>query len=363
MTNRELASFFNISPAAFSLIINHKQGVSATTRDRVLNELRNMGYSYLIKELPDDSKNSQTVSSSIATSSMGNDTSSKNLCFVIFKCDGSILDTHPFFLLLIEYLEKRAQRYGYNMLISTVDKRADYISQLNRLNLIDADALIIFATEMRNEDLAFLNVLQKPYLMLDNAFDFNPLNAVAIDNEMGTFQAIEHLVKQGHRRIGYLAASNRISSFQERENGYIKALQSFNLELAGNDRYELSFTEEGSYHDFIKILETTTDLPDAFVSDDDTIAAGVLRALHEKGYSIPEDISLIGYNDRPVCSLLSPALTTVSVSKYSFAVEAVDSIIKILQNLNDGVDYRTKKIRTATGLTIRSSVKFIERFK
>lgn len=96
MTNREIAQKLGISPAALSLIINHKPGVSDSTRDRVLTELQEMGCDNLIKKAPAVPSN--------------------NLCFIIYKRHGEVLDLHPFFLLLMESIETRARSYGYNIL-------------------------------------------------------------------------------------------------------------------------------------------------------------------------------------------------------------------------------------------------------
>jgi LacI family transcriptional regulator len=341
MTNRELAKYFNISPAAFSLIINRKQGVSEETRARVISELEKMGYSHLLKK--------ETVV-----------TQSKNLCFVIFKKHGQILDMQPFFLLLIEHMEQRIRRYGYNMVMMTIDKRQPLEEQIQHLNEMDVQGAIIFSTEMTEEDIACFHDFGKPFIIADNDFGTIPINTVSINNEMGTYQAIEYLVTMGHKTIGYLRGANRINSFVEREKGYKSALERLGLELKEEYIYTLGHSEEKSYQDFIGIIRATekVKLPTAFVSDDDTISIGVLRALKESGYLIPDDISIVGYNDRPSSEITSPALTTISVSKYSFAVEVVDALVGIINSREDmNENLRTKKIRIDTRLLVRDSVK------
>lgn len=338
MTNREIAEKLGISPAALSLIINHKPGVSDTTRNAVINSLHEMNCDYLIKKAPVVPSN--------------------NLCFIIYKRHGEVLDLHPFFLLLMENIENHARTYGYNILLCTIDKRRPMEPQIQHLRELDCQGAIIFATEMADEDMKEFSVLQIPYVTMDNDFTRLACNSISINNQMGTFQAIEYLIKMNHTRIGYLKSNIRISSFEERHTGYENSLQYFGLSFAPSDIVTVHYTEEGSYRDVKQYLETSpsSSLPDAFVCDDDTIAVGALRAFAEHGIHVPQDISIIGFNDRPACEMTEPPLTSVNVSKRTFAAETVDELIRLIENQeNITPETRSKKIRIGTKLVIRES--------
>lgn len=340
MTNREIAEQLGISPAALSLIINNKPGVSNATRERVREQLQEMGMEHLFNK-----------SSAV--------TQSKSLCFLIYKRHGEILDQHPFFLLLMENIENQARAYGYNILLCTIDKRKQMQTQIQHINGLNAQGIIVFATEMQDEDMDIFMKLQIPVVALDNDFTRLSCNTIAINNYMGTYQAIEYLVHRGHTRIGYLKSNIRINSFKERHQGYENALAHFHLKFAAEHILILRYTEEGSYQDMKQYLESKKkpELPDAFVCDDDTIAAGVLRALIEYGYHVPKDISLIGFNDRPMCEVTNPPLTSVNVSKHALAVEAVDELIRLIKNQQMMIsETRSRKIRIGTKLILRDSV-------
>lgn len=340
MTNREIAEKLGISPAALSLIINHKPGVSDDTRNRVLDELQNMGYGHLIHK--------------------PQITQTNNICFIIYKRHGEILDNHPFFLLLMENIETQARSYGYNILLSTIDKRREISPQIEHLKELNCMGAIIFATEMRDEDMKDFQNLPFPYVALDNDFSRLSCNTIAINNQMGTAQAIDCLVQAGFSRIGYLKSIIRISSFEERQQGYENALSTYDLSFASKDIIEVHYSEEASYRDFRNYLskQPTVDLPQAFVCDDDTIAAGAIRALNEAGVTIPRDISIIGFNDRPNCEVTIPPLTTINVSKHAFAIEAVDELIRLIDNPSKATpENRSRKIRIGTKLIMRDSVR------
>ena len=341
MTNREIAQHLGISPAGLSLIINHKPGISEATRTRVLAQLQEMGYGFLIKK------------PLTATSS--------NLCFIIYKRHGEILDLHPFFLLLMENIETHARSLGYNILLCTIDKRQPIEPQLSHIKEMDAQGAILFATEMQDEDMEPFQGLPFPIVALDHDFTRLPCNTISINNQMGTFQAIEYLVKMGHTRVGYLKSSIRISSFEERQQGYENALLYFGCRLSASDILEVHYTEEGCCRDMKQYLETHpgSGLPGAFVCDDDTIAAGAVRAFSEYGYKVPEDFSIIGFNDRPICEMTAPPLTSVNVSKHAMAVEAVDELIRLIQSQDHiTAETRSRKIRIGTKLAIRQSVAY-----
>lgn len=341
MTNKEIAKQVGVSPAALSLIINHKPGVSDVTRTRVLNELRESGFGHLIKTAP--------------TAELE---PSNNLCFVIYKRHGEILDLHPFFLLLMENIEAQARSYGYNILISTIDKRRPVEPQIERINELRSQGVIIFATEMFDEDMdAFANI-QAPLVALDNDFTRLPCNSISINNQMGTYQAIDYLVRNGHTNVGYLKSQTRISSFKERHLGYENALNHFHLAFLPENIWSVHYTEEGSYRDIREILESNPKLPDAFVCDDDTTAVGFIRACSEKGIFVPRDVSIVGFNDRPACEITTPPLTSISVSKRALSCEAVDELIRLIQNADrQTAESRSRKIRIGTKLVVRGSVR------
>lgn len=343
MTNKEIAQRLGISPAALSLIINHKPGVSDATRDKVISQLEEMGCGHLIKE------EIKELSAPV----------SNNLAFIIYKRHGEILDLHPFFLLLMENIENHARSYGFNIMLCTIDKRRELQPQIEHLKSLNCQGAIIFATEMQDEDMELFQDLPVPFVGMDNDFSRLSCNTVSINNQMGAFQAIEYLVKMGHKKIGYLRGNIRITSFKERENGYRDALEYLGLELLPENIISLHYTEERSYQDMKNYLEEhgTRNLPTAFVSDDDTIAVGVLRALTEYGLRVPEDVSIIGFNDRPTCQITVPPLTSVDISKHAISVETVDELIRMIENHEKNhKEVRSRKLRIGTKLIQRKSV-------
>ncbi len=345
MTNKELAKKLNISPATFSMIINNKPGISIETRERVLSELKNMGYDHLIK--PDTS-----------FSNAGN--LQKALVFLVYFRHGMVLNQHPYFLLLMESIEEQARKFGYYIVMKTIDSKSPNKQEsINNINQMYASGVIIFATEMLEEDLQLFYSLNIPYVAIDNDFSHLNINTVSINNELGTHQAIEYLVQQGHTSIGYLHSKDYINSFDEREHGYKNAMLRFGVKLKDEYVYMVHQAEESCFLDMNALLDSGVSLPTAFVCDDDTIAIGALRAFQAHGMNVPEDISIIGFNDRPNASLTKPALTSINVPRYSFGKAAVNAIVALIEDITSDptAKQRSKKTIIGTQLVVRDSVR------
>ncbi len=332
MTNKELAQKLNVSPAALSLALNNKPGISDATRKRILGQLEELGYGDLARK--------KTLKA-------------ENLCFVVFKKHGEILDQHPFFLLLMEGLEAQTRKYGLNLLFFTVDCRQPMEAQIERLNALDVKGVVVFATEMLREDIPFFQKLNMPFVALDNDFICFDVNAVAINNQMGMFQAVEHLVSLGHKEIGCLCATRRISSFAERRLAFQNAMAGFGLPLREEYVVTLPYPEQASYQAFKTYLEKSPHLPTAFVSEDDTMSIGAMRALQEAGFRVPEDVSLVGFNNRPNCETVQPGLTTIDVPKQSFGITAIDALVQLIRR-------RERREPPFRGLKIHISTKLLQ---
>lgn len=346
MTYREIAEKLNVSPATISHVINNKPGVSEATRETIKKQLEEMGLSHLLQK------------KDTAPSVQGTGV----ICFLVYKCTGEILDRHPYFLSITQSLERRAAEYGYSVMIRVLDKYSNPADIIPSEKAVDG--MVLHATEMRDEDFALFSNLKYPVVALDNALSHTNCDAVSINNELGTFQAIEYLVKTGHKRIGYFRSQINISSFFERCTGYLQAAQSLDMPIRSEDVIRVGYSEEESFRDVLTYLQTRNPgdaLPDAFVCDDDPIAFGALRALAQCGIRVPEDVSLIGFNNHPNDEITSPKLTSVEVHGIDFVLGSVDLLaVQIRQkNTQQGTlsSPLSRKVRFGTELVVRDSVR------
>ena len=325
---KQISEITGFSAATISNALNNKKGVGKETSDTIFRVAREIGY----------------IDASTVT----------KIKLVIYKKNGLIIDDTPFFTLLINGFEQECSKSGYEMVISNLDSRnSNYKEQVKQLISEPDSAVVLLGTELSKEDLKIYKEAQCPVLLLDYWSSDMFFSGVIINNEDSIRMAVNYLFANGHTEIGYLAGKFRILGFKQREAGYKHALQENGLDLKQEYLISLSTTMNGAYKDMLDYLNKSTVLPTAFIADNDMIALGVMKALQEKGYRIPEDISIIGFDDLPFCEISSPRLTSVRVPKQEMGRLAVRKIIEII----NGKDEVNTKIQVCTEFVERDSVK------
>lgn len=336
---REIAEQLNVSPATLSLVLNNKPGISDALRQKVLKDLVAAGHADLIKQK--------------AKALTG------NIAFVLFRNDGDIVDQLPFSTLVSQSMFPYAQSRGYDMKLFFFNVQEDVVGQVEALQNLSCDGAVIFATEMDETAIPYFSNLAYPCVFMDNFFEPYALDCVATNSRMGTRQAVDLLVRSGHKRIGYLKNAERTDMLQDREDGFAAACRYFGVEFCNDDRFACSFVSEVAERQILEALESVgrsnQELPTAFVSDDDFIAASAIRAFESSGYRIPDDVSIVGYANRPLAELVSPALTSVE-AKDGVGVAAVKLLLQRIDERSMGIyDENSIKMRIGTKLVRRHS--------
>lgn len=330
---KELAQKLNVSPATISMVLNHKPGISEETRDRVLSAAKKYGY--------DLSKYSYSLAET------------KNICFIIYKKNGQVVSDTPFFSDLTEGISNTCQTNSLSLNILYIYGNQPVEPQLKELYDKEYHGLLLLATEMEQQDfLPFLD-LPCPLVALDCYYEDMSFDTVLINNVQGSYMATSHLIQRGFTRIGYLKSSFQIANFAERADGYFKALRSSNIKKNMDYVLELSPSMETAYLDMKTLLATGIPLADAYFADNDLIAAGAMRALTEAGIKIPGDVSIVGFDDIPMCNFLSPTLSTMRVEKQNFGMLAVNQLLSRIQSPSQSL----VKLALSTRLVSRESVR------
>lgn len=329
-TVKDIAKIANVSPGTVSNALNNRKGVSDDIKQLVFKVAKELGYS---KEVP---------------------TERNTVRFVIFKRHGYVVSDTPFFASLIEGIEKECRMQGHEMLISHVNTYdEDYREIVNNINNDYSSGLLLLATEMYPEDLDLFGSNGVPVVVLDSYFRNRDFDSVLINNVDASYKATSYLIENGHTDVGYLCSSVHINNFYFRKQGFLEALKEHGLKVDEKFQIFLEPTMEGSYRDMKAMLEEkSTALPTAFFADNDIIAFGAMRAMKEKGISIPKDISVVGFDDMPFCEITSPRLTTIKVYKQEMGSIAVR---RLMQKMN-GKDNTIQKVEIGTQLVIRDSV-------
>jgi len=343
LKNKDIAKRLGISPTAVSLALNGRPGVSEETRRKVL-------------ELVGESARENMSAFDAATSQPAPSRGSGCVVLAVHKKHGSVMNEKPFFSKLLETAQVEAQRLGYTVSLAhytdgqPIDEFIDYI------DAIGPAGVIVEATEILEEDLAGYKRLGVPVVLMDCSFDLGQVDAVELDNQVAFVRALDYAYQMGHRDIGLLRSSVRIMNFDHMTDGYLKGVHMHGLEDANTPIIDLGCTVETAYEDmkaFLANVPADFVMPTCFLAQLDYIAIGAMRALTEAGYRIPEDVSIIGYDDVPMAAMCNPPLTTTRVNRG----DAGGIAMKVLNTrIVDDPDY-TLTIQVSSSLVERQSVK------
>lgn len=327
----DIAENAGVSKATVSNALNNKNGVSEQTKNRVLEIANKLGY----KKIKKSKKTENTIR------------------IILYKRHGYVFSDTPFFSNLIEGIQQECRLENYEMMITHVSREEEDFEQVIEAIRDDkSSGYLVLATEMVKEDLELFKTINKPIVLLDSYFKHEDFDHVVINNFDAVYKAVDYLIKKGHTDIGYLHSSVYINNFYYRKVGYRDALKKNELKITPKYQFDVEPTLEGAYRDMERLLEEDPELPTAFFADNDIIAFGALKALQEKGVKIPEEVSIIGFDDMPYCEISTPKMTTVKVFKQYFGSLAIKRLIEKI-NDNDPINQR---IAVNTKLVERESV-------
>jgi len=333
---KELSKLLNLSEAAISMALNNKTGVSTATRKLVIETARKHGYDFTKLR----GKNTGDIYGSI--------------CFVIYKKSGAVVTDTPFFSSLAEGISNGCKYRHYTLSISYIYDDDNLDEQVNLLKTSGYSGIILLATEMNMQSLSHFSEFPLPLLILDAYFDYLQYNFVLINNKQGAFLAADYLIKKVRSQPGYLKSSYSISNFEERADGFYKAIRKHGMSTSRSIVHRLAPSQDGAYEDMKVIINTGEELASCYFADHDLIALGAMKAFTEAGYKIPDDISIVGFDNLPVCKHASTPLTTIDVPKQYMGETAAKRLIQIIE----GEASFPLKIELITSIKVRKSVRF-----
>lgn len=328
---KELAQKLNISPATVSMVLNNKPGISEKTRTLVMDAAREYGYHF--------SKKSEAA------------LQKGRIQFVTYKKQGTIVADTPFWV--TEGVEHGCQKAGYELLVTYFHEDADIDAQIQMLVEKQCSGILLLGTELSEKDFRPFSALNIPIVVLDTYFEELNCDCVLINNVQGAYTAASYLIGRGFSTVGYLHSSYSIGNFEERADGYYKALRHHDIPTSHPYVHRLYPSIEGAYQDMCKLLDEDPKLAPAYFADNDLIAAGAMRALKEHGYRIPGDISVIGFDGSSICDVLEPPLASMAVPKPRLGELGVERLI----NKINYTDNTIVKIEVAPRLQEGRSVK------
>lgn len=301
MNIREIAKMAGVSTATVSRSLHNKANVSKSTKERVLQVVREYRY-----QLTPPGKRYAVDSNSI----------------------GLILPdiTNPFFPDIARGVEDAAHASGFSVVLCNSDNQQEIEENYIRL-LTDQGACGLIVISSGNFLANAKHDVTVPVVLCDRLTSSSPFSSVATNHFLAAKLAVQHLYELGHRTIGMIAGSRE----DERVKGFIQTCKDLKLPLTEDSIIygDFGYEYESGLHSMNQMLEKY--LPTGLFCANDMIALGAIAAVEDKGLHVPNDVSVVGYDNILFSGLCKPALTTVEQPTYLLGVTAFEVLVDQLK--------------------------------
>ncbi|HHV80827.1 TPA: LacI family transcriptional regulator [bacterium] len=304
---QEVAKEAGVSPSTVSRALNGFPGISEKTRERIVEIARKLNYR-------------PNYRGQILTTQ-----STKNIGLLITDI------ANPFFPELVMGAEEYASKSGYTVLLGNTseseEKETNYLDFFSRGPV---DGIIISASRVSNEHIIMLAEEGLPIVVINRILEHPKISYVSTDMEKGGYLATMHLLRLGHSKIAFINGPKHSEVSQRRLEGYKKALKEAGIDYNSDlISFNVPVSESG-YKEAIKLL-CTGEAPTAIFTYNDVMAFGVIKAAKELGIKIPEELSVVGFDDIFFSSFTDPPLTTIKQFKEELGRMAVELLFKLME--------------------------------
>lgn len=333
VTMSDIAKTMDISTVTVSKALSDKEGVGEELREKIKQKAIEMGY---------------RLGSSSKAAKGG---LTFNISIVI--ADHFINDTSAFYWVMYRNIVELLQRQSYYAILDVITENDVREKKLPGSVIGKKVDGVIVLGQFEIEYAKALSQLDLPTVFLDFYSSDNSTDTVLSDSFFGSYMLTNHLIENGHRRIAFLGSINATSSIEDRYLGYYKALLENNIPLNS----ELIIEDRGADGRGFLSFTLPSKMPTAFVCNCDEAAYILINQLKKEGYSVPDDVSVVGYDNHIYSTLSEPKITTIDVDSNRMSAEAVETIIKKIRNRN----YSRGRTLVTGKIIYRDSVKAIKR--
>lgn len=298
---KDVAEAAGVSTATVSRVLTNGLHVRPEVRKRVLAAVERLGYrpNLVARSL----RSQQSTTLGLIVSDIRN----------------------PFFTAISRAVEDTAYEQGYSIMLCNTDENPE--KETIYLNLMqDTGIAGVIISPTRQNDAIFTGPnFPLPIVVVDRSIVNGDVDAVLLDNVTAAYRLTTHLIEQGYQRIGIL--SSEMSTGQERQRGYEKALRAHDFILQTEYMKNIAPKMEAGYEATLKLLDTI-EPPDALFTINSLLAAGALQAIRERNLTMPDDIALVTFDETTWASLVQPAITLIAQPTYEIGKTATELLLQ-----------------------------------
>jgi LacI family transcriptional regulator len=327
MDMRDIAKIAGVSSATVSRVINGSNLVRPVTAERVRQ---------VIKELKFVPNGSATTLKYGRSSTYG---------LIIPDI------TNPFFPEFIQSFERILGDKNRDMLMATIGSHPERMQQaIRRMMIRQVDGVALLASEIETEPIEALIHNRVPLVTMDRRLVGPGLSDVSIYSESGMREAVDHLHRLKHRKIGYIGGSAGLTISDHRLSAFTDSMERAGLKVDPRFLRVGNYRIHGGEAAMAELLELE-DRPTAILTANDLTAIGALRVIHRHGLSVPGDLSIVGFDDIDLSDVVYPPLTTLRLPRHELA----ETVVGALESFTDNPHGIGKQYRVKTSLVVRNS--------
>lgn len=308
ITIKDVAKKANVSVATVSRVMNNQGGYSEKTKQRVLAVIKELGYH----------------PNAIARGLVGKRTKTIGLLVP------DLTSTLP--IELLKGAEKAAHKMGHSVILCNTElegrKTLDYLQLLNEKQI---DGIIYASHELKEDYYQYIKGMNVPLVLLATESNRFPVPFVKVNDRLAVYSAISYLIEKGHRKVAIVSGGERDEiAGVPRIVGYKAAMKDHGLTVNDNwiVKTEGFFFEDGK-KGFLQLMNQSPDITAVFAGSDD-MAVGILSAAYDLGLKVPEDVSVMGYDNLKIAEMVVPTLTTVAQPFEKMGEKAVEMILEMI---------------------------------
>ena len=329
VTMSDIAKEIGVSTVTVSKALGDKDGVGSELREKIKRKAEEMGYQF-------------SGSAKIQKENL-------NYSVSVIVAKHFISDASAYYWVVYRYIVELLQKQNYYGILDVVSEDDETTCEMPKsVSEKKVDGVIVLG-QFSNSYVNALMSLGMPTVFLDFYTSRNDIDTVIADNFYGSYIITNHIMSLGHRKIGFIGSIGSTSSIQDRYLGYYKA------HIENRIRLNQAWVIEDRRPDGTGFTEYNlpNELPTAFVCNCDEAAYLLINQLKSRGLRIPEDISVVGYDNHIYSTISNPRITTIDVNSYEMSNKTVEVVIRKIQDKN----YRCGRVLVTGNLIERDSVK------
>lgn len=336
ITIKDVAKEAKVSAATISYVLNKKESISQETKDRVYAAIKKLNYVPNLSARGLVNKESRLIGVVIPQT----------------EDTDMLMFTNPFYSEIIGNIEYVARTNGYRVLISGVNTDESYLNLAKEHNL---DGIIVIGM-YPDEFYSQLKSSQIPAVLIDSYCNDHYFDTIKINDRNGAYIATKYLIENGHKEIALVVGvMNDFGVMQKRYLGYRDALNEYNIPFNEKLVYECKVDFDNGIEQANKILDSKEKITGVFVCAD-IMALGMIKQLSYRGINIPNDISIIGFDDLSIANYSNPGLTTIKQNIRKKGWDAMNLMIERIKAPKSG----KKELILSLNVHERQSVKDIK---